>query len=317
VPKKEIRPVREILLERGHLIIAPIIIIFTLIRGFTATRAGLYGLIAAATASILRKNTRINLSKMLDAFRSAAKSIVPVASACACAGIIIGVVRFTGLGLKFSSAVISLSGGNLFLALTFTMLSCIILGMGLPTTASYVIQAALAAPALIQMGVLPIQAHLFVFYFSCMAPITPPVALAAYAAAPICEGDPTKIGFIAWKLGLSAFIIPYMFIYGPGLVFIGSGTEIAGAIVSATVGVFALAFSVIGWAKCTINPISRIFLFFGACMLMIQGLVTDLIGVVVLIAATVFHLFRINKKETSKISVQDRREQDRTGNSCE
>jgi TRAP-type uncharacterized transport system fused permease subunit len=152
--------------------IAPIVIVWVLIAGYSASRAGFWGIVAAVASSFLRKHTRMNLSKILKAFHSASQSIVPVASACACAGIIIGVTRFTGIGLKFSSAVLSVSRGSLLIALFMTALSSIIMGMGLPTTASYIIQATLAAPALVQLGLAPIQAHLFVFYFSCVAPIT-------------------------------------------------------------------------------------------------------------------------------------------------
>jgi TRAP-type uncharacterized transport system fused permease subunit len=216
--------------------------------------------------------------KILSAVTSASKAIAPVSCACACAGIVIAVVRFTGLGLKFSSAVLGLAQGSLPVALVLTMLASLILGMGLPTTASYIIQAALNAPALIQLGLSLVQAHLFIFYFASIAAITPPVALAAYTAAPICEGNPMIVGFKAFKLGMAAFIVPYMFVYGPGILMIGSFQEVLLAFCSSVIGVAALAAALTGWLGISLHIISCMALLAAAFLLMVQGVVTDLIG---------------------------------------
>jgi TRAP transporter 4TM/12TM fusion protein len=296
VPPEEIHSFWTIIRQRGQLVIAPIIMVGVLMIGFTASRAGFWGIVAVLIMSSLKKQTRMGLKKLVEAFISAVHSLVPVASACACAGIIIGVVRFSGIGLKFGSAVLSISNGNLPVALVLTMVSSMVLGMGLPTTASYIIQAALAAPALIQMGLEPIQAHLFVFYFACTATITPPVALAAYAAAPICEGNPTTVGIKAFKLGLAAYIVPYMFVYGPGLILLGEPLEIFLAFISSVTGVTILAVALTGWAGRPIPILFRLMLFAASILLMIQGIRTDLIGLVLAAATFILHLTFVKKQ---------------------
>ena len=210
-------------LKDGWLLAIPLIaIVYFILSGWSTMRAGYYGILCVLVVTCFRKKTRFTWPRFKKAMLSACKSMVTVASACACAGIIVGIVKFTGISLKFSSAVVRLSGGMLMPALIMCMVAAIILGMGLPTPAAYVIQAALTAPALVNMGMPVLAAHLFILYFSSMACITPPVALAAFAASPICEGNATIIGFKAFRLGLVAFIVPYMFAYGSGLLLEGS-----------------------------------------------------------------------------------------------
>jgi TRAP-type uncharacterized transport system fused permease subunit len=209
---------------------------------------------------------------------------------------IVCVVKFTGISLKFSSIVVRLSGGNLSIALILCMLAALVLGMGLPTPAAYVIQASLTAPALIQMGLLPMQAHLFILYFSSIAVITPPVALAAFAAASLSEGNATTIGFKAFRLGLVAFIVPYMFAYGPGLIMEDTLINFLLATCTSIIGVFFIAVSLTGWFKANYNIFGRVLLFGASLLLLMQGLLTDVIGLalgifIIIVAARVPGIF--------------------------
>ncbi len=189
--------------------------------GFTPQRAALFGILSAFLVSLVRKESRMNLRQIVNVLEQGARVALPVIAAVATAGIIAGVVSITGLGAKFAAGIIALSNGHLILALFFTMIACIILGMGLPTTANYVVTATIAAPALInEFMVAPLAAHMFVFYFGIVADITPPVCLAAYAGAGIAKANPFKTGITAVKLAIAAFIIPYIFIYNPMLVFV-------------------------------------------------------------------------------------------------
>jgi TRAP transporter 4TM/12TM fusion protein len=285
IAKEDVPKLKTVIIKQGYLALPLVAIILFMMIGFSPMRSGFYGVITVWVISLVQKDSRMGAMKIATAMRSAAMSIVPVASACACAGIVIAVVRLTGLGLKFSSAVLGLASGSLILAMIFTMFAALILGMGLPTTASYVIQAALAAPALIQLGLEPVQAHLFIFYFSCISCMTPPVALASYAAAPICGGNPFIIGIKAFKLGLAAFIVPYMFAAGPAILLIGSPLDLLIAIPTAVLGIIALSISLTGWLWGRMNILIRFLFMISALGLMIQGVVTDLSGLGIFLVA--------------------------------
>ncbi|UTR15411.1 TRAP transporter permease [Salipaludibacillus sp. LMS25] len=216
LPKSEL-PSMTGLLKQIYLL-APLVTIFTmLVLGFTPAYAALWGIGAAFFVSFFRKETRMGISDILDAFEQSARIALPVIAACASAGIIVGVVVFSGIGGKIAGGLLSLAGDNLFLLMFFTMIACILLGMGLPTTANYVVTASVAAPALISFGVPEVAAHFFVFYFGIVADITPPVSLAAYAGAGIAKANPMKAGVTAFKLAIAGFIIPYVFVYNPAL----------------------------------------------------------------------------------------------------
>lgn len=282
-PASEIKKAIPVLLESGYLALPLLGIIYMLVSGYSAMRSGFIGIILIVAFSALKKKTRIGPKKILKAMLSAGKSIIAVASACACAGIIISVVSFSGLGLKFSSAVLALSNNILSLALVFTMLSSIVLGMGLPTTASYIIQATLTAPALITLGLLPIQAHLFVFYFACIAVITPPVALAAYTAAPMCGGNAVTVGMKAFKLGITAFIIPFLFAYRPELLLIGSAGGILLQVTVASICCCSLAIGLTGWCFGDVSLPLRALMVVNAIFFIIPSFITDVTGTVILI----------------------------------
>jgi TRAP-type uncharacterized transport system fused permease subunit len=220
---------------------------------------------------------------LLAAAVSAGQAIVPVATACAAAGIIIGVITMTGLGLKFSSLVVTLSGGNLMIALVLTMVASLVLGMGLPTAAAYILVATLVAPALVELGVNLLAAHLFVFYAAMLSSITPPVALAAYAAAGIAGGNPFGIATRACRFGIAAFIVPYLFAYNPALIGVDASWMMIGtAALTAIVGGVSLACAVQGWARGSLNLLERIGFLAVAALMISADWQTDIMGVVLL-----------------------------------
>jgi TRAP-type uncharacterized transport system fused permease subunit len=219
-----------------------------------------------------------------------------MAGTCAAAGIVIGIISQTGIGLKFATILLEFSQGILPLALGLSMVVAIILGMGMPTTAAYAICAAVITTGLINLGAIPIAAHLFVFYFACISAITPPVALAAYAGAAIAKANPNRVGFTAMKLGAAAFIAPYMFIFSPAMLLIGNLSDIILAVITSLLGTFALACGMQGWLIGRAIPFAlRIPLIAGALLLIKPGLYTDIIGIGLL--AVTYFLSRVWKKE--------------------
>src|SRR5699024_9041778 len=214
-----------------------------------------------------------------------ARVALPVIAAVATAGIIAGVVSITGLGGKFATGIIALSNGHLFLALFFTMIACLILGMGLPTTANYVVTATIAAPALINgFDIAPIAVHLFVFYFGIVADITPPVCLAAYAGAGIARANPFKSGVTAVKLAIAAFIIPYIFIYNPIIVLVDvTPVSLIIAIVILIISMVAVSSSVIGFFVAHSKSFESLILFAGGLALILPVIATDVVGIVAIV----------------------------------
>jgi TRAP transporter 4TM/12TM fusion protein len=224
--------------------------------------------------------------------REGAEHTIPVAMACACAGIVIGIVLQTGLALRFTSFLVQLAGGHLILALLITMVAGIILGMGMPTTPAYIMQAALLIPAVIKLGVTPMAAHMFAFYFSCLSAVTPPVALAVYAAASIGGASLWGAGLQAMKFAAAGFIVPYFFVYNPALLFAGEWSEILRAVLTGTVGVVALAAGLEGYLMRPALWIERAAFLAAAFLLIDPGLVTDLVGGGLLAAAILVHRLR-------------------------
>jgi TRAP transporter 4TM/12TM fusion protein len=283
VPKEERPKLKWVMITKGHLFIPLVVIVYFMLAGYTAMYACIYATLSVFLISLLRAETRMGLKKILGAMEYGAMNMLPVAAACACAGIVVGMINLTGLGLKFTSFVLIISGNSLVPALIFTMIAGIILGMGLPTTAAYIVQAALLIPALIKLGVPLIAAHLFVFYFACISAITPPVAMAVYAAAGISGSNIWKTGIEAMKIGATGFIVPFMFVYGPSLLLIGSSTSIVTTIISASIGVVLLSAGLMGWFLKEATYLERAMLIAGAICLIKPGLYTDAVGLVLLI----------------------------------
>jgi TRAP transporter 4TM/12TM fusion protein len=254
--------------------------------------ACIYSTVAVVILSMLRKETRMGFWTIISALEESAKNTLGVAAACACAGIVIGVINLTGLGLKFTSFVLFLAGESLIPALIMTMLAGIVLGMGMPTTPAYIVQAALLIPALIKLGVLKVAAHMFVFYFSTISAITPPVAMAVYAAAGIGGAKLWPTGIWAMRVAAAGFIVPFMFVYGPSLLFIGSAFDIITSAISASIGVVALAAGMMGWFLKEANYFERAILIAAAFLLIKPGLYTDAVGLALLIIVILIQKFR-------------------------
>lgn len=240
----------------------------------------------------------MNLHTFLGALEAGARNIIGVGVACAVAGMIVGTVTLTGIGLKLANGLLSLSGGNILLALFFTMIASIVLGMGVPTTANYVIMATITAPIVLQLGVDLLPAHMFVFYFGIVADITPPVALAAYAGSAIARSNPLKTGVQATKLAIAAFIIPYIFALNPSLLLLGSAPlDIVLVTITALIGMTGVAAATEGYLFAKMNPIVRIISLVGGLMLIIPGLQTDIGGLALVICAAVIQKIT-SKKHT-------------------
>ena len=278
-------------LRRGYHVLFPLLVLFVLVlSNYPVMNAALFSILSILGFSLFKKSTRFTLPKLYSALRDGALTMLEVA--CACAGIVIGVINLTGLGLKFASFVVSFSQGNLYLVLFLTMAVLLILGMGLPATASYLIGVAVAGPALIEIGIQPLPAHLFIFYFAAISSITPHIALAAYVGAGIAGSRPLKTGFTACWLGLVSFIIPYMFVQHQGLLMEGAWPAIISACVPATIGVVYLGISITGFLFGPMSWIERLFVSAAGLLAICPDITADIIGVVAGIVVLICHYSR-------------------------
>lgn len=280
LPREELPKLGEVLKERGHLFIPLFVIVGVLIAGYSAPYAALFGITSVVPVAMLRKSTRpeITIKMLISALEAGALNTLSIAMACACAGIVIGAIAQTGLGLSFTGLVLTAAQEHLIPALGLTMIAGIILGMGLPTTPAYIIQVALLVPALIRLGIVPEAAHLFVFYFAILSAITPPVALAVYAATGISRSELWETGWAAVKLGATGYIVPFMFVFSPSLLLIGSWEKVSLAIVTALLGVTCLAGSLHRYYLCHTAHWERLVLFVAAFALIKPGWITDITG---------------------------------------
>ena len=289
IPRDQLPKAWVIFKERGHLAIPLVVIVYLLVTGFTPMRAALVAIVLSIVASALRKNTRMKPIEIVHGLETGARNVLGVVIACAAAGIIIGVVTKTGVGLKLASGLLALSGGYLLPTMFFTMIASLILGMGVPTTANYVITSTIAAPALIQMGVPVLAAHMFVFYFGIIADVTPPVALAAYAASGISGGKPLLTGLNASKLAIAAFIIPYIFVLSPELLMINvTAVTLVFAVVTALLGMVGVSSSMIGFLVTKNSKWERLLLFISGILMIIPGLATDIPGIALFAVIALF-----------------------------
>ncbi len=289
IPKEELPKIKPILKERGHLIIPLIVIIVLLGMDYSPIYAASRGIVACMIVPYLRKSTRVPISALGEAFVNGARNIIGVACACAVAGIIVGIVTLTGLGLKLGGGLLTAAGGNMYLTLFFTMVTSLILGMGVPTTANYLITSTIAAPVVMQLGVPILSAHLFAFYFGILADITPPVALAAYAGSAIARGNPFDTGVQATKLAIAAFLIPYIFVMNPALILVDTtAIEVVRIIATSLIGMYGIAGGVSGWVQTKTNPIVRILFIVGGLMLINPSVKTDAIGSILIVGLILF-----------------------------
>ena len=288
VPREEL-PALSSVMRRAHLFVPLAILVALMLMGYSVFRAGTVGALSAIVASWLSARTdRLGPRAILDTLASASRDCIQLVAICAAAGIIVGVIALTGIGGRFSAIILALAGESQVLALVFAMLITLVLGMGMPTTAAYAVAASVVAPGLVQLGVDRLVAHLFVFYYAVISAITPPVALASFAAAGMAGADPWKTSVIALKLGLATFIVPFMFFYGPGLLLMGEWLDIVHVCATAALGVYLLAAATEGWFMGrALATAMRAVLFAGAVCLIVPGAVTDGVGLAltVLVAA--------------------------------
>ena len=307
IPKDQLPRIGQVMRERGHLLIPIIFLLYMLIwSGKTVIVAAFWTIIVTIVVAQLRPISRMSVKDLCDAFVAGAKSTISVAIACACVGIIVGVCAQTGFALSVASAIVSIGRNavpdspaiSLFLTLLFTMVTCMILGMGLPSIPSYLITATIAAPALVELGVPDIAAHMFCFYFAMFANLTPPVALASFAAAGLSGGNPMKTGVASVKLALAGFIIPYMFVYNQKLMLENVGLlDGIQVVVTSCVGVLLIAAAVEGYLRGRMNVLLRLFSFAAAVMLIDSQPVTDIIGVLCLIVILALQMFVFHRHD--------------------
>lgn len=283
-------------IPRLYLLLPIIALVVVLFLGYTALRAAFVSILVCFVLSFVRKDTRFTWKTFLEAMVVSAQRGVMIAAATAAAGIVIGIISLTGIGITFSSLVMSLSYGIMPFALILIMIACIIMGMGTPTTVAYIVVVTLAAPAMMEFGFSPLAAHMFVFYFGVMSMITPPVEVAAYAAADISKGDPIKIGFTSCRIAILAFIMPYVFLFEPALLLEGSWRNIFSTFFMTLVGVFILAGTITGWFFVKLNLIWRFVLLIIFVLIFVPELITSLIGIALTLLATAF--FYLKSKKT-------------------
>ncbi len=284
LPKDRLPKVKAVMKDKGHLLIPIFLLLYLLLfSGTTVVFSAVITIVATILVAALRKNTRMSFKDICDAFAEGAKQTVSVAMACACVGIIIGVTSKTGFGLTMANTIITLGSQSLVFTLIFTMITCMILGMGVPSIPAYIITATIAAPALAKLGIPAISAHLFSFYYAMFANLTPPVALAAFAAAGVSGGDPMKTGFASVKLAIAGFIVPFMFVYSPQLLLLNTtffeGVRVA---IGACIGVLMIGIAVEGYLFTTVPLLLRLVAFVGALGLIDSGVYTDAIGLGIL-----------------------------------
>lgn len=317
LPKSDLPRVKEVLKERGHLLIPIVALVFFLFQSMPVSYAAVYTILLTIVVANLRKTTRMGVKQILEALADGAKQSLSVMSACAVVGLIIGVVSLTSFGSVMTSYIMSVGAGNLFLTLLFTMVASMILGMGLPSIPAYIITATMAAPALAHFDVPILVAHMFVFYFGLFANITPPVALAAFAGAGISGGDPMKTGFQALKLSLAGFIVPFLFVYNPAMLMIDTTNvamnarefalpsiwSIVSIATTSIIGILALGAAVEGYFKTSMNWLWRLVLGVGALMMIVPEPMTDLIGIVIVGVCIAMNIAQA-KKETGSTPPQ-------------
>ena len=288
--RKDEIPLFSKLVKQVYLFAPIIILIVALFMGYSVIRAGTLATASAAVVSWLSPN-KMGFRAILKALQIAGTMSIQIIAVCACAGLIVGVISLTGVGARFSSLLLGLAGVSQLLALVFAMLISILLGMGMPTTAAYAVAASVVAPGLINIGIEPLIAHFFVFYFAVVSAITPPVALASYAAAGISGDNPMGTSVASFKIGLAAFIVPFMFFYSPAMLMEGSPMQILRVGLTATLGIVLLSGMVQKWFFGPVNTVQRIVMLVGALFLIYGGIYTDIAGLAIGIA-----LFMMQRK---------------------
>ena len=304
ISRSEMVPGKELAVKSYLLIPIVLLVVLVSLNVYTMQKAAALSIIAAIVVGVINKDSRLTPAKFLEALEAGGKGTITVAVACAMAGIIAGCITVTGLASKLITAIVALSGNTLIIGLFLTMICCIILGMGVPTTANYCIMAATCAPILMKLGVPTVAAHFFVFYFGIVADITPPVALAAYAGSAIAKSNPMKTGVNATKLAIAAFIVPYVFAYSPSMLFVDveSWVDIVTICLSAMLGIYGVAAGLNGFVKRKLNWLFRILFIVGGLTLIIPGWKTDAIGLILVGGLTAYEFIMAKKEQNEAMA---------------
>jgi TRAP transporter 4TM/12TM fusion protein len=297
---REMLPGFWAVMKQGYLFLPVLVLFMMLLLGFSVVMAGFVAIVSSLVVSWFKCSTAMGPSKVLLALETGAKNAIQLMAVCAGAGIIMGVIALTGVGMKFSAVILSIAGGSELLALVFAMGIAIILGMGLPTTAAYAVAASVVAPGLIQMGIQPLVAHFFVFYFACVSAITPPVALASYAASGISGSDPMKTAVTSFRLGIAAYIVPFMFFYAPEMLLQGEAVDAILPFVTAVIGVIGLACAVQRFYFGSLSAPLTVLLFVAAISLILPDLYLSAAGLGVMVLLLLYQkLYRGRRDRAS------------------
>ncbi len=301
LPASELPSVKKVMLERGQMGVPILFIIVVILMGWSPMKAAFWATLLTLALAFLRPATRPSIQGILSALESGTKSVSSIAISCASAGIIVGVISLTGLATHVASALMTISNGNIYIAALLTAVITIILGCGMPPTPTYVILATVLVRPLVAMGATELSAHLFIFMFACVGALTPPVAITAYTAAAIAKADPNKTGFAAFRMGLVAYIIPFIFLLNPAILLQGGMLEVALSVVTSILGVFCLTGAIEGYMFKYWSTITRVMLACAALLTLIPGSITDLIGVGLVVVAFLLDklIFKPGPKEAA------------------
>lgn len=290
-------------LKQSLVLIIPlaVLVYFLVFAKVSVTRAALYSIVATVVVGLFNPGRRLTWRAILEILEISAKRMLLVSVACAAAGLVVGIITLTGVGLKLSGILLSLGENSLFISLGLVMLGTLVIGMGLPPTPAYIVFSVLSVPALLELGVSALAAHMFVFYFASFAPITPPVSLAAYTAAGISGSKPMKTGLTAFLFSLPAFMIPFLFVYGPGLLLEGSTASIVLVFITSALGIVAFATVTVGWFISDLNILQRCLIAIGAFTLIVPGVMTDIIGLAIIALVLVYVAVSRRKKLSQSV----------------
>lgn len=307
--KKEQLPQGREVLKNGWFLALPFLVLIALMMmNYTPMKAGFYAIVSLLVILLIFDRKKLNWANITNALENGAKGVISVSATSACAGIIVGVIMITGLGLKFTSIITTVSNGNLLIALILSAVVAIILGMGLPTVPAYIVMSSLVAPALIKMGVAPMAAHMFVLYFAVLSCITPPVAIASYAAAAIADANAIKVGFESVRLAVVAYIIPFVFVYNPVLLFDGKPIDIFLSFATAVLGCMALTWAIEGVVEGKIPWWARIVSLLAAAFLVWPEHLSDVFGVVIFAVLYYFYRYKVKKQQKVLPITEDKEE---------
>lgn len=307
--KKEQLPKGREVLKNGWFLALPFLVLIALMMmNYTPMKVGFYAIISLLVILLIFDRKKLNWANITNALENGAKGVISVSVTSACAGIIVGVIMITGLGLKFTSIITTVSNGNLLIALILSAVVAIILGMGLPTVPAYIVMSSLVAPALIKMGVAPMAAHMFVLYFAVLSCITPPVAIASYAAAAIADANAIKVGFESVRLAVVAYIIPFVFVYNPVLLFDGKPIDIFLSFATAVLGCMALTWAIEGVVERKIPWWARIVSLLAAAFLVWPEHLSDVFGVVIFAVLYYFYRYKVKKQQKVLPITEDKEE---------